>query len=108
AAGEFGPAAGAIDELGRFIAGSDRLRAWHTCFAGQRAALTDPQSLRATVDAVTAAADALAAAGDAAGEAKAHSVLATALGRLGRGGEVGAGGEARRAARRPGPGRRRR
>src|SRR5262249_27422683 len=81
------PAAGASAGLGRFIAGSDRLRAWHTCFAGQRAALTDPPSPRATVDAVTAAADALAAAGDAAGEAKAHSVLATALGRLGKVGE---------------------
>src|SRR5262245_14836795 len=86
AAGDVGPAAPAIDELGRFAAESPRLRAWHTCFAGQRAALTDPQALRATADAVAAAAEALAAAGDAAGEAKAHSVHALALARLGRGG----------------------
>jgi class 3 adenylate cyclase len=83
-AGEVGPAAAAIDELGRFIGGSDRLRAWHTCFAGQLAALTDPQALRATADAVAAAAVALESAGDAAGEAKAHSVHALALVRLGK------------------------
>ncbi|HXJ34498.1 MAG TPA: nuclear transport factor 2 family protein [Candidatus Eisenbacteria bacterium] len=84
AAGDVGPAAPAIDELGRFAGESARLRAWHTCFAGQLAALTDPQALRATADAVAAAAEALAAASDAAGEAKAHSVHALALARLGR------------------------
>ncbi len=100
AAGEVGPAARAIDEIRRFIDGptssiapagegqgtapSDRLRAWHACFAGQLAALTDPQALRATADAVAAAAEALASAGDAAGEAKAHSVHAMALARLGK------------------------
>src|SRR5262249_11931175 len=61
-----------------------RLRAWHTCFAGERAALTDPQALRATADAVASAAEALASAGDSAGEAKAHFVHAIALSRLGR------------------------
>src|SRR5207244_13635134 len=60
ASGDVGPAKGAIDELGRFTDGSERLRAWHTCFAGQLAALTDPQALRGTVDAVAAAAEALA------------------------------------------------
>jgi class 3 adenylate cyclase/ketosteroid isomerase-like protein len=84
AAGDVGPAAGAVAELRRHIDGSDRLRAWHTCFAGQLAALTDPQALRATADAVAIAAEGLAAAGDAAGEAKAHSVHATALARLGK------------------------
>ncbi len=84
AAGEVGEAAAAIDELGRFTEGSPRLAAWHTCFAGERAALTDPQALRATVDAVAAAAEVLASAGDAAGEAKAHFVHAIALSRLGR------------------------
>ncbi len=84
AAGDVGPAGPAIEELERFAADSPRLRAWHTCFAGQRAALTDPQTLRATADTVAAAADALAAANDAAGEAKAHSVHALALARLGR------------------------
>ena len=86
AAGEVGPAAGALAELARFTADSGRLRAWHTCFAGQLAVLTDPQSLRATADAVAAAAEALAQAGDTAGEAKAHSVHALALQRLGKGG----------------------
>jgi class 3 adenylate cyclase/tetratricopeptide (TPR) repeat protein len=84
AAGDVGPAGPAIEELDGFAGESPRLRAWHTCFAGQLAALIDPQSLRATADAVAAAAEALAATGDAAGEAKAHSVHAIALGRLGR------------------------
>ena len=84
AAGEVGPAAGALAELARFAGDSDRLRAWRTCFAGQLAVLTDPQSLRATADAVAAAAEALATAGDTAGEAKAHSVHALALQRLGK------------------------
>src|SRR5439155_3142347 len=83
-AGDVGLAAGAIEELGRFTGNSERLRAWHTCFTGQLAALTDPQALRATVDAVAAAAEELASAGDAAGEAKAHSVHAFALSRLGK------------------------
>ena len=84
AAGDVGPAAAAIDELGRFSADSERLRAWHTCFAGQLTVLTAPQALHATADAVAAAADELAALGDAAGEAKAHFVHAQALARLGR------------------------
>src|SRR5439155_131986 len=84
AAGDVGPAKGAIDELGRFIGDSQRLRAWHTCFTGQLAALTDPQALRTTGDAVAAAAEALASLGDAAGEAKAHFVHAVALARLGK------------------------
>jgi len=101
AAGDVGHARAAIDELGRFIdmpvpatsprndlsgvgTGVDRLRAWHTCFAGQLAVLTDPQALHATADVVAAAADELASVRDAAGEAKAHSVHATALARLGK------------------------
>src|SRR5262249_26165918 len=64
--GDVGPAAQALDELGRFTADSVRLRAWHTCFAAQRAVLTDPQTLQATVDAVAAAAAELAAVGDGA------------------------------------------
>src|SRR5262249_12971332 len=67
-----------------------------------------PQSRGAPVDAVTAAADALAAAGDAAGEAKAHSVLATALGRLGKVGECEAALDRALAAARRGRGDRRR
>src|SRR5262245_45013709 len=89
AAGDVGPAARAIDELGRWTgpgasASADRLRGWHTCFAAQLAVLTAPQTLRRTADTVAAAAEALAAAGDLAGEAKAHSVHAMALERLGR------------------------
>src|SRR5581483_8137535 len=74
AAGEVSSAAHAVAELGRFVAASERLRAWHACFAGQLAALTDPQSLRETAEAAAAAA----------GEAKAHSVHAGALARLGK------------------------
>jgi len=86
-AGDVGPAATAVAELARFTAGSERLRAWHICFAGQLAALTDPATLRGTADAVAGASTTLAALGDAAGEAKAHAVHATALARLG---EIGA------------------
>jgi class 3 adenylate cyclase/tetratricopeptide (TPR) repeat protein/ketosteroid isomerase-like protein len=60
------------------------LRAWHTCFTGQLAVLTDPQALHATAGAVAAAADELAAVGDGAGEAKAYLVHALALSRLGK------------------------
>jgi class 3 adenylate cyclase/tetratricopeptide (TPR) repeat protein len=89
AAGDVGHAAGAIDELGRWIgptapASANRLRGWHTCFAAQLAVLTAPQTLRATADTAAGAAETLATAGDLAGEAKAHSVHAMALERLGR------------------------
>jgi class 3 adenylate cyclase/ketosteroid isomerase-like protein len=83
AAGEVAASARAIDELGRFAADSDRLRAWHVCFAGQRVALTEPDALRAAAGSVAAAARTLADCGDAAGEAKAHAVHAVALARLG-------------------------
>ena len=83
AGGAVATATRAIAELARFIDRSQRLRAWHTCFVGQLAALTDPQALRTTVDAVAAAAQTLAGEDDAAGEAKAHFVHATALARLG-------------------------
>ena len=86
-AGDVAPAAEAVAELARFAAGSERLGAWHTCFAGQLAVLTDPAALRSTAAAVARAAELLASAGDAAGEAKAHAVHATALSRLG---EIGA------------------
>jgi class 3 adenylate cyclase/tetratricopeptide (TPR) repeat protein len=108
AAGEVGEAAAAIDELARFAGDSSRLRAWHTCFVGERAALTDPQALRATVDAVAAAAEQLAAAGDTAGEAKAHFVHAIALSRLGRVGACEAALDRALAAARRGPDHRRR
>jgi len=100
-AGDVGPAARAVDELARFASGSDRLRAWHACLAGQLAVLRDPQALRATADAVAAAAASLASLGDAAGEAKGHSVHALALARLGKiGGSEAALDKALAAARR--------
>ena len=95
AAGDVTDAKAAVDELGRLtqspteksnpqlLAHSPRLAAWHTCFNGQLAVLTDPQALRAHADAVAAAAEQLAALGDAGGEAKAHSVYALAVARLG-------------------------
>ncbi len=106
-AGEVGTAATAIDELGRFAAASERLRAWHVCFVGQRAALVDPQALRTTADAVAAAAEQLTAAGDASGEAKAHFVHAMALQALGRGGACEAALDRALAAARRGHDRRR-
>ena len=84
AAGDVAAATLAITELSRFLADSPRLQAWATCFSGQLTALTAPQALLETVDAVAAAADQLARLGDDAGEAKAHSVHAQALARLGR------------------------
>ncbi|MFI5315366.1 MAG: AAA family ATPase, partial [Myxococcota bacterium] len=84
AAGEVVPATRAVAELGRFTSISERVRAWHTCFAAELAVQTDPQALRASAEAVAGASEALASAGDFAGEAKAHSVHATALARLGR------------------------
>jgi hypothetical protein len=64
--------------------GPARLRAWYTCFTGERAVLTDPQALQATANAVAVAAAELASMGDAAGEAKAYFVNAMALQRLGK------------------------
>ncbi len=84
AAGDVGPAADAIVELDRLAADSERLRAWHTCFAGQLTVLTAPEALHATADQVGAAALELARLEDAAGEAKAHFVHAQALARLGK------------------------
>jgi len=84
AAGEVALAGGVIDELEGFAESSERLQAWHTCFVGQLTALTAPEELRATADAVAGAAEQLAKLGDTAGEAKAHFVHAQALARLGK------------------------
>ena len=84
AAGDVGPAARVIAELGELASGSDRLRAWHTCFVGQLTALTAPEELNATAAAVASAAEQLATLDDAAGEAKAHFVHAETLARLGK------------------------
>jgi len=84
AAGDVNVASAAIDELGRLARDSDRLRAWHTCFAGHHSVLTAPEQLSATADLVAEAATSLASLGDAAGEAKGHFVHALALSRLGQ------------------------
>jgi len=84
AAGDVGPATAALEEIDRFSASDARLRAWHTCFAGQLTTLTAPQGLNEAADAVATAARDLAALGDVAGEAKAHFVHAQAFARLGK------------------------
>jgi tetratricopeptide (TPR) repeat protein/ketosteroid isomerase-like protein len=84
ASGDVATTSRAIAELGRMMADSERLRAWHACFSGQLAVLTDPDALRAAEGAVAAAAETLTAAGDTAGEAKAHSVHALVLAQLGQ------------------------
>jgi class 3 adenylate cyclase len=83
-AGDVDHAAAAIDELARWTADDLRLRAWHACFAGQYAVLTDPLTLSETAGAVATAAAQLETVGDDAGEAKAHFVHAQALVRLGQ------------------------
>ena len=87
AGGDVNDAPNAIAELDRWAEASERLQAWRISFIGHLAVLTDPQRLRETADAVAAAAVTLSELDDAAGEAKAHSVRALALARLG---EVGA------------------
>jgi class 3 adenylate cyclase len=77
----------ALAEIARFSASSPRLTAWHACFAGQLAVLTEPLALPQTVERVATAAAQLSTLGDDAGEAKADAVLGSALARLGRVGE---------------------
>jgi hypothetical protein len=84
AAGDVEPSLAALAEIERFAGGSPRLRAWHTCFAGQLAVLTAPEELHAVAERVAVAARELSAQGDAAGEAKAHFVHSQALARLGK------------------------
>jgi class 3 adenylate cyclase len=106
-AGDVGPAASAIAEVARFAEGSDRLRGWHTCFAGQLAVMTAPEELHAVAERVAGAARDLAKLDDAAGEAKAHFVHAQALARVGKvGASEAALDQALAAARRAGDRRR--
>ena len=67
---------------------SARLAAWGTCFDGQLSMLTDPERLDEIESALAAAAEKLAGLDDAAGEAKAHTVRASCLARLGRIGDA--------------------
>jgi class 3 adenylate cyclase len=78
----------AVAELEQLAASSARLRAWAACFEAQLATLTDPSHLRQTVQRVAAVAGDLAALDDPRGAAKAHTVRAAALARLGRFAEV--------------------
>jgi class 3 adenylate cyclase len=84
AAGDVATAARAVPKLQAATRGSARLAAWATCFDGQLSILTDPERLDEIEAAVRSAAEMLARLDDAAGEAKAHTVRAGCLARLGR------------------------
>jgi tetratricopeptide (TPR) repeat protein len=84
AAGDPAAAAGVVEELARAASSSTRLTCWATCFAAQLAVLIHPEQLQTTVAEVSRAADAFARLGDTEGEAKAHTVAASCLARLGR------------------------
>ncbi|MCV7436618.1 AAA family ATPase [Mycobacterium seoulense] len=84
AAGDVTSAASAVSQLQTATVDSAQLAAWATCFDGQLSMLTHPERLDDVEAAVGAAAGKLAELGDAAGEAKAHTVRAGCLARLGR------------------------
>jgi tetratricopeptide (TPR) repeat protein len=84
AAGDVASAMGAVSQLQGATVDSERLAAWATCFDGQLSMLIHPERLDEVEAAVGAAADKLAELDDAAGEAKAHTVRAGCLARLGR------------------------
>ena len=84
AAGDVTSAAGAVSQLQQATVDSARLSAWATCFDGQLSVLVHPERLDDVEPALGAAAQKLAEIDDAAGEAKAHTVRATCLARLGR------------------------
>jgi DNA-binding SARP family transcriptional activator len=87
AAGDVATAAGAVSQLQRATSDSARLAAWATCFDGELSMLINPERLDEIEAALGAAAAKLAELGDAAGEAKAHTVRASCLARLGRVGD---------------------
>ena len=84
AAGDVASAAGAVAQLQQATADSPRLAAWATCFDGELSILIHPERLDDVEAALGAAAHKLAEIDDAAGEAKAHTVRARCLARLGR------------------------
>nr|WP_231988704.1 BTAD domain-containing putative transcriptional regulator [Mycobacterium sp. 1274761.0] len=88
AAGDMTSATDAVAQLQSATSDSPRLAAWAACFDGQLSMLTHPERLDAIESAVSAAAEQLAALEDAAGEAKAHTVRAGCLARLGRIGDA--------------------
>ncbi|ORV54593.1 hypothetical protein AWC05_18580 [Mycobacterium florentinum] len=84
AAGDVVTAAGAVAQLQETTIDSARLAAWATCFDGQLSMLIHPERLDEAEVALGAAAAKLAQLDDANGEAKAHTVRAGCLARLGR------------------------
>lgn len=84
AAGDMASAAGAVSQLQAATVASARLAAWATCFDGQLTMLIHPERLDEVEAALGTASDDLAELSDAAGEAKAHTVRAGCLARLGR------------------------
>lgn len=84
AAGDVSSAAGAVAQLQASTVESARLAAWATCFDGQLSMLVHPERLDEVEAELGAAAAKLAELDDAAGEAKAHTVRAGCLARLGR------------------------
>jgi class 3 adenylate cyclase len=84
AAGDVASAAGAVSQLEGATVDSARLAAWATCFDGQLSMLIHPERLDEAEAALAGAAAKLAELDDAAGEAKAHTVRAGCLARLGR------------------------
>ena len=84
AAGDVTSAVAAVSQLQAVTVDSARLAAWATCFDGQLSMLTHPERLDEVESAVGLAATKLAELDDPAGEAKAHTVRAGCLARLGR------------------------
>ncbi|WP_442387489.1 BTAD domain-containing putative transcriptional regulator [Mycobacterium sp.] len=84
AAGDVASATGAVSQLQGTTVDSARLAAWATCFDGQLSMLIHPERLDDVEAALGTAAEKLAELDDAAGEAKAHTVRAGCLARLGR------------------------
>ena len=84
AAGDATSAVSAVSQLQSATVNSDRFAAWATCFDGQLSMLIHPERLDEVEAALSTAADKLAGLDDAAGEAKAHTVRAGCLARLGR------------------------
>ncbi|MGB3476863.1 MAG: BTAD domain-containing putative transcriptional regulator [Mycobacterium sp.] len=84
AAGEVASATRAVSQLQAATVDSARLAAWATCFDGQLSMLVHPERLDEIEAALGAAAGRLAGLGDTEGEAKAHTVRAGCLARLGR------------------------
>lgn len=86
--GDVVAAAPLVEQLAEIALGDDGMAAWAACFEAQLVGLTDPEGLLRADEQATAAAATLQELGDRAGEAKAHSVRAGLLARLGRVGDA--------------------